>query len=942
MNHKLLGLSSTAVFLCHFAQAQELSVPLKVTEPVGIARINAPVSGGIPIGPLKATNCAELALIDEHGLAVAAHLSPMVTLEDGTLAWVLADFVTDLKPGESKAYNLRRSVRSVSVPLKTSGVTVRSERDGLVLDNDILSIRISTNRFDLFESVRMIAGELLDPARPPAFTITRVSDRSVFTPRDGRVERVALEDSGPVRSTVRLDGTYGDGKGNEWLKYTARITMWSGSTDVKVLYTIRNVNPSLEDMAHIREASVQIKLAQTAPAANYVVGAARPHFSRLSRNENATSKGSQWHNAVELMQVGPCEPVCSKSHRRFHHLVDYEDAGYRVRQYQPADRKPVVDVGFWCDGWLYLEGDRGGCQIWLRSFAEDNPKRLSAAVDGTMRLDLIPVHEGTGQPYYAEGGYWLGDRSHRTYEVHFIFLPQPVVTAEDVKKWDAEFDNYQPFVGAGAETLSANVQRARNVLQLVSTPEWYTRTGEMWGVVPSLLDEEAAARAMGRSVLAPPPPLDAGERLATEYIHYENFHYRSEWDAPGDALLEFLRTGEWHFLRRAHSYARNYRDLGVPRTDGLTFGPRPKGVTNKVGAVERWGKFCDCHNYGAGLLDMWLVTGDRSYRDAGVEFGYDIVRRRRGGGFGNRDWGRHMTAVLRTWMVTRDPTLKKWLVQNCRPPTPDDALRADGRALICGKHMASWMVGGCSHAIWHNWVLNQQEYTGIEYDDYRDQIIGMARQVAKYWWFEGIGGPYHFDFDAAGPGKVTTEGGGGPYTLSCVDMITRGYLLTGDYRLLEAAKKFWDAFNGPDKSIQKARLQEIGMGSTSFWARQLVYELAHPRKDGLPPQRVTDLRAEVIGQGRIKLSWTAPKDEGGGQVVVYQIKHAPRPIVTYEEYDYPRDHNQKWTWWGAYNVSGEPRPGEPGTPESMVIENLPTGPRYLALCSRDELSLIHI
>ncbi|MGQ9663156.1 MAG: hypothetical protein ACUVWX_12580, partial [Kiritimatiellia bacterium] len=68
-----------------------------------------------------------------------------------------------------------------------------------------------------------------------------------------------------------------------------------------------------------------------------------------------------------------------------------------------------------------------------------------------------------------------------------------------------------------------------------------------------------------------------------------------------------------------------------------------------VGAVERWGKFCDCHNYGAGLLDMWLVTGDRSYRDAGVEFGYDIVRRRRSpSGFGNRDWGRHMTAVLRT------------------------------------------------------------------------------------------------------------------------------------------------------------------------------------------------------------------------------------------------------------------------------------------------------
>ncbi|MGQ9662305.1 MAG: hypothetical protein ACUVWX_08230, partial [Kiritimatiellia bacterium] len=77
---------------------------------------------------------------------------------------------------------------------------------------------------------------------------------------------------------------------------------------------------------------------------------------------------------------------------------------------------------------------------------------------------------------------------------------------------------------------------------------------------------------MGRVRIGSSPLLDAEERFATEFIHYENFHSRSEWDAPGDALLEFLRTGEWHFLKRAHSYARNYRDLGVPRTDGLTLG----------------------------------------------------------------------------------------------------------------------------------------------------------------------------------------------------------------------------------------------------------------------------------------------------------------------------------------------------------------------------------
>ncbi|MGQ9663157.1 MAG: fibronectin type III domain-containing protein [Kiritimatiellia bacterium] len=285
----------------------------------------------------------------------------------------------------------------------------------------------------------------------------------------------------------------------------------------------------------------------------------------------------------------------------------------------------------------------------------------------------------------------------------------------------------------------------------------------------------------------------------------------------------------------------------------------------------------------------------------------------------------------------RDPVLKRWIIANCKPAAPDENLRADGRALICGKHMASWMVGVCSYAIWHNWVLNQREYSGVGDDDYRDQIVGMARQVAKYWWFEEIkGGPYHFNFDVPEPGKVTTQGGGGPYTLSCVDMITRRYLLTGDPRLLEAAKKFWDACNGPDKTEQRLRLQEIAMGSTTFGARQLVYELAHPRKDNRPPEPVTDLKTESLGESRVKLTWTAPKDHGGGKVVTYQVKHAPCPIVPYEDYEYPTDYKQKWTWWAAYNVANKPTPAAPGSVETMVLENLPQGIYYFALCSRDD------
>lgn len=594
MIHKYLILPAVFILTARSVVVADQMVPLIVTEPAGIARTDSPVSGGVPIGPLRIQNSASLLLVDANGTTVPTQFSPLVTLEDGTIAWVLVDFLTTLKAGESKEYRLTSSAKVPRVPEIRSPVQVKQAGDRLSISNGLLTLVLSTKNFNLFESVVISGRELLDPAQPPTLKLVRASDGVTFTTRDGAVESVRFEDSGPVRSTVRIDGTYGDGKGGSWLKYTARITVWAGSPDVKVLYAIRNVNPAVAEMAQIRQDSAVMKLTQTAAAANYVVGAAAPCMSRLSRHEAATSKPSQWHNAVELAQVGPCEAVTSKSHRRFHHLVDYEDAGYRVRQYQPADRKPVVDIGFHCDGWVYLEGNKGGCQIWLRNFSEDNPKRLIADVDGLITLDLIPEYEGRRQPYYAEGGYWLGDRSHRTYEIHFFFFSEPVITVEDVKRWEDQFENYIPLTGSSAEKLMANVRQARDALQLVSTPEWYTTTGELWGVVPSLADEMVAAKAMGRVRLSPSSPLDAGERFATEFIHYENFHYRSEWDAPGDALLEFLRTGEWHFFKRAHSYARNYRDLGVPRTDGLTLGDRPRGAFHKVGAVERWGKFCEC------------------------------------------------------------------------------------------------------------------------------------------------------------------------------------------------------------------------------------------------------------------------------------------------------------------------------------------------------------
>jgi hypothetical protein len=113
---------------------------------------------------------------------------------------------------------------------------------------------------------------------------------------------------------------------------------------------------------------------------------------------------------------------------------------------------------------------------------------------------------------------------------------------------------------------------------------------------------------------------------------------------------------------------------------------------------------------------------------------------------------------------------------------------------------------------------------------------------------------------------------------------------------------------------------------------------AHGRADEKPPRPVTDLRAEVAGD-RAKLTFTAPADEGGGKVVRYQVKCAPRPIGAYAEFleRFARDEDAKVAnWWMAANLEGEPAPGAPGSKESFEVTGVPPGARRFAVVSYDD------
>ena len=180
------------------------------------------------------------------------------------------------------------------------------------------------------------------------------------------------------------------------------------------------------------------------------------------------------------------------------------------------------------------------------------------------------------------------------------------------------------------------------------------------------------------------------------------------------------------------------------------------------------------------------------------------------------------------------------------------------------------------------------------------------------------------------------------------DACARAYSLCGEPLLKQRALDYW--FAGTHRGYNAKKMHNIG--SVGMWVNfynvrddhvgfngHTFYVHAHPRRDGIPPRQVADLRVTVAG-GKATVTFTAPAADGGA-VARYQVKCSDKPIVSYEDF---LDHWANFTdhtvtnWWMATNLAGEPKPRVAGGRESFVVTGVPEGAKHFAVRSFDDSS----
>ena len=270
MSRMMTIVSCVMVLVCASAPAA-LRVPLTVTEPVGTARENEPVTVGVPLARGAVKDVGTLRLLDAAGGPVPAQFRVLTRYwkgvegpkdawfanGDGSIKWALVDLQATVATRGKAAFVLTDAGPAA---LKTT-LVVKEEPGRITVNTGPLQFALSRKRFRMFETVSLGGREVLKAADGSGFAVVGMDGKCYHSGgSDGGRPKVTVEESGPLRAVIKVEGEVkaGDnaggydlvgsngkgtvhvpGRDGEKLGYTVRLVAYAGKPFVRVFHTVR-------------------------------------------------------------------------------------------------------------------------------------------------------------------------------------------------------------------------------------------------------------------------------------------------------------------------------------------------------------------------------------------------------------------------------------------------------------------------------------------------------------------------------------------------------------------------------------------------------------------------------------------------------------------------------------------------------------------------------
>ncbi|MGV9379893.1 exo-rhamnogalacturonan lyase family protein [Nonomuraea sp. NPDC003707] len=376
------------------------------------------VTWGVPWPRGAVERDAPFALADPEGREVPVQSWVTATWPDGSVKW--SAHAIGARPAElSYRIEAGREPAAAATP-----VTV-ARRDG------VLTVSTGVVTWTIEESGGTLARSISRGSREIARDVRLVSLRqSEPTPDDGgavarsratgQVETVTVEQDGPVRAVVRLEGRHGD-----WLPFTVRLYFHAGAEQVRIMHTfVWDGDPERDFLAGLGLSADVVmrdephdRHVRLAGSGGFLTEAVRG-LTGLRRDPGESVRRAQ----VEGRPVGEIAPEVAN---RLHLIPTWNDYtldqgsadGFTLRKRTAEGHSWVtIPSGTRSAGYGYVGGAGGGLGFGLRDFWRLHPTRLdvrNAATDlatvtawlwspSAPAMDLRFYHDGMGQDTFAE------------------------------------------------------------------------------------------------------------------------------------------------------------------------------------------------------------------------------------------------------------------------------------------------------------------------------------------------------------------------------------------------------------------------------------------------------------------------------------------------------------------------------------------------------------
>ncbi|MGX1547114.1 exo-rhamnogalacturonan lyase family protein [Streptomyces adustus] len=429
------------------------------------------------------------ALTDADGRSVPVQSWPIAYWPDGSLKWT----------AHAVAEGTGRLTLAAGTPAQAGGKKVTVDRSGgtVAVSTGVITARIGTSGTTLIKSVTRGSTEIAGNGRLVLIRQPEIEDEdqgSVKTERfESVIAEVTVEQDGPVRAVVRIDGKHRKGS-RSWLPFSIRLYFYAGADSFRMVHTITydgTQEPGKAGGDFIRGLGVRFTVPMRDAAYDRhirlggegtgLLREAVQGITGLRRDPGAAVQAAQY--------AGQKLPDPSTWDQRVTTRLQYipEWGDYTLSQLS-ADgftvRKRTKKGHGWigagggrrASGFGYVGGASGGLSFGLRDFWEKYPAQLdirdaqSDAAEVTVWLwspeaqpmDLRFYHDGMGQDTYAEQLEGL-NITYEDYEPEFG-TPYGIARTSELLFWANEST-------PTPEQLAAQVEAVRVLPQLAAPPK---------------------------------------------------------------------------------------------------------------------------------------------------------------------------------------------------------------------------------------------------------------------------------------------------------------------------------------------------------------------------------------------------------------------------------------------------------------------------------------